>query len=110
MKTKIMLLTICCLLLAAASAKTTGKIKIGYLVAIDNPGERLNLIKTTDLADVYALSEVQFPNNCIDWGKELQKSVFYQLESRNRSFYVEVKRINRNGKYRRMSNREWSGL
>jgi hypothetical protein len=79
----------------------------GYLVAITSHSEGLKITRTTDLVDVYALAEIHFPNNCVDFARELRHSVYYEIESQHKGFFVEVKRINRNGKYRRMSNREF---
>jgi hypothetical protein len=106
MKAKITFIALC-MALSAWSQQPSG---IGYLVAIDNSGQKLQLVKTTSLAEVYALSEINFPNNCIAWEKELTKSVFCQIESRNRCFYVELKKVNKKGRYRKVSNREFEQL
>jgi hypothetical protein len=114
MKTKILFIVLAWSMALSAwsqpSALSSLPSALGFLVAIDNPGERLQLVKTTSLTEVYALSEINFPGNCIAWEKELGKSVFYQIESRNRCFYVELKKVNKNGKYRKVSNREFSRM
>lgn len=91
----------------------TGKklpLTIGYLVAIESKHEKLEIIRTLDLVDVYTLSEIHFPGNCIDFEKELQQSVFYELHSRSKTFYVELKRINNNGRFCHLSNRQFREL
>lgn len=119
MKTKILLTLIALSITLSAWSQQTaaadssrGKLPltIGYLVAIETRHEKLEIIRTLDLADVYTLSEIHFPGNCVDFSAELRQSVFYELRSRNKTLYVEIKRINNNGKFRRLSNRQFRTL
>jgi len=106
------------LIASAAFSKPTGRraatqkpvTAIGYLVAVTSPTKKLEITKTIDLADVYTLAEIHFQNNCVDFAEELRHSVYYDIECQQKGFYVEVKNINRNGKFRRMSNREFRQL
>ena len=115
MKTKISSLTfILCLwafsLTISASSHHSLPITIGYLVAIESRTEKLEITRTIDLIDVYTLAGIHFPGNCVDFAAELHKSVYYEIGGQQKTFYVEVKRISRNGKYRRLSNRQFSQI
>lgn len=106
-KIKIILLALCLPLLSVAQQQT----KYGYMVCIDNKGERLEIVKTPDILEVVTLAEVQFPNNCIDFREELrQYPPVFTLDNNRKVFYVEMKRINKNGKYRRIGKREYKQM
>ena len=108
MKTKILLFAFS---FAFALSSIAGNKKpvpvIGYLVAIESKTEGLDITLTIDLIDVYTLAEIHFSGNCVDFASELQQSVYYQAGGQSKTFYVELKRINRNGKFRRLSNRQF---
>lgn len=82
----------------------------GYMVAIENQTGKIEITKTPNIADVYALASKHIPGNCANFNRELTKSVYYTIENQQTQFYVEVKRITKNGKYRRLSNREFAKL
>ena len=82
-------------------------ITIGYLIVVESKTEGFKVTRTMYLADVYTEAEIQFPNNCVDFATELNRSVFYEISNRNKTFYVEVKRVTNTGKFRRLSNRQF---
>lgn len=74
---------------------------IGYLVVTDTAG-KIEAKKALKLVEVYTIAELVFPNNCVNFEKELQKSPYFELRSREKSVYIEKKRINKHGKFRRL--------
>ena len=99
----IILFIIAVLLLICYSGKAQ---KTGYLVAVTSHTEGLQITKTRQLTEVYALSEIHFPGNCVDFGQELRHSVYYIIENQHKGFFVEVKKINKKGKYKRLNHKE----
>ena len=94
MKTLLIIL----MLLIAAPAMSQ---KVGYLIVIDN-GKKLEVIKTTELVEVYAAAEIVSPGNCINFENELNKSPFIEIRSGNKSVYIEKKKVGKNGKLKRI--------
>jgi hypothetical protein len=105
MKTKIKLFFITLLLPLLSIAHAP----VGYHVFYQT-GKKLEQVKTTELVEVLTLAQLIIPGNCIDIAKGLTKQPFFYAEFSGRTFYVEIKKINKRGKYRRMSMREFKQL
>lgn len=111
MKTKIILLVTFCLLLVTATAQNNNHLQqLGYWVVIDLPGKKLEIVKTTDASYVERLSQEIFPGNCVNFAKELHHQPVFIIDNGSKIFYAELKRVTPNGKYRRISNRQFSEM
>lgn len=91
------------LLLTAFSLSASPKPCIGYWIVTYDAENGYKPTGTTEIVDVYVIAEQYFPGNCIDFEKQLKESVFFQIESDSKVFYVEVKKIKFNGKFKRLS-------
>lgn len=100
------LLTMTLLLLAALSLSASPKPCIGYWIVTYDTESGYKPTGTVELVDVYVLAEQYFPGNCIDFHKVLKESVFFKFESDSKVFYVEVRKIKFNGKFKRLSKKE----
>ena len=78
----------------------------GYWIVTYNTDEGYKVTPTIDLVDVYTIAETYFPGNCIDFKKQLKESIFTELEANGKSVYVEVKRIDYKGKFKRLNKKE----
>lgn len=79
---------------------------IGYWIVTYDTENGFKRIPTFELVDVYTVAETMFPSNCIDFKKELKEHIYVEIEVYGKAFYVEVKKINRNGKFRSLSKKE----
>ena len=75
--------------------------KIGYWIVVTD-GKKNTVIKTENLLEVYTIAETVFPTNCIEFEKELKNAPYFEVNSYSKGIYIEKKRINKNGKYRRI--------
>jgi hypothetical protein len=99
-------LTTTLLLLAALSLSASPKPCIGYWIVTYDTENGYKPTGTTEILDVYVIAEQYFPGNCIDFDKQLKESVFFKFESDSKVFYVEVRKVKHNGKFKRLSKKE----
>lgn len=109
MKTKLLFIVLA-LSMALSAWSQQSSANIGYLVAVETKSGKLEITRATSLNEVYTLAEIHLPGNCVDFASELQQSVFYQTGTQQMSFYVEVKRVNRHGKFRHLSNHRFRAM
>jgi len=100
MKTLLMIICLVALLQPLHAQNPKPETKIGYWIVVTD-GKKNTVIKTESIVEVYAISGVVFPWNCVNFEKELSKSPYFQMYNYDKGFYVEKKIINKNGKYRR---------
>ena len=82
------------------------KLSLGYWIVTQTQKEGYKTTGTTEIIDVYAIAEIYTENACIDFGKVLSESMFYESRIESKYFYVELKKIKQNGKYRSLSKRD----
>jgi hypothetical protein len=93
------------LLLLLTIAVTAKDYEIGYLIVVyENFGNGSTVKRTKDITIAECLLKEKFPNINLDLQHELNYSRYVEIENEETTFYIEVRRINKNGKYRRIKN------
>jgi hypothetical protein len=93
------------LLLMLTITVTAKDYEIGYLIVVyENFGNGSTVKRTKDITIAECLLKEKFPNINLDLQHELNYSRYVEIENEETTFYIEVRRINKNGKYRRIKN------
>ena len=81
--------------------------KIGYYIVLETGKKKCEIIKTESIKVVDDILNNQFDNinTYINLANILNYSRYFQISDETTYIYVEVKRITKNGKYRRIKNR-----
>ena len=101
--TTLILIALISIISFGAVKDTTKQIesKIGYFVVVTH-NNKYTIIKTESLTEVYTIAETVFPGNCIQLEKELKNTLYFDIYTAEKGIYVEKKRINKKGKFRRI--------
>lgn len=100
------LTTLLLLLITISLSAKPKPLCIGYWIVTYDTEQGYKKIPTVNLVDVYTVANLYFPDNCIDFGKELKKSVYFEIEIDGKSVYIEVKKITFDGKFKKLNKRE----
>lgn len=92
------------LLLLLTLTVTAKDYKIGYLIVVSE-GSKNVVTRTQDISVAESLLKEKFPNINVDLKYELTYSRYIEVENEETAFYIEVKVVNKNGKYRRVKNK-----
>ena len=107
MKTKFFTLIAALLICAATMAKPDKTQKpapvTGYMVVVQQPGQKPETLKTIHLAEVYAVCDLVLQGMYIDIAARLQQWPYIEVEAGGRYFYIELRRVSESGRYKRMS-------
>lgn len=97
-------------LIAIKVANAEKPVKYGYFVYISGNSQSKRIYVET-VNKVTETVKLHYPNHCIsDIETALKISRFYCYEDEIKYIYIELKKINSNGKYRRISNKQWFKL
>lgn len=91
-------------------ANSQSHFKRGYFIAICEHKKKPSITKTIFIDQVKILSENSFPGNGFNFSQELSNSPYFTIENLQKQFYVEVKRIDSKGRYRRLNKRTLNQL
>lgn len=64
-------------------------------------------IETKEIVEVYTVAALAIPENCINFEKLFDETLYFRYTTQKCDFYVEKKRINKRGKYKRIENWFW---
>ena len=76
------------------------KDSIGYWVVCN--GTETTVYKCKTIEKATEILKTYFPDNCISLEKELKHSNYFRIETEIKCYYIEKKRINKRGKYRKL--------
>ncbi len=81
---------------------------IGYYVSYRSAEEGITHLNTTSLAEVLIIVDLIYPNHCfnIDIEDIIKKEPYLLLDTGNKGVYVQMMKINKRGKYKRIKENE----
>ena len=100
---------ICLAALLMAPVMASATQKTGYLVATTG-ADGVTVQHIADMEHVQQIFRQQFPATCINIAAELRLSPYFEMNTHSRGFYVEIKRVTKNGKYRKISNKQFKNM
>lgn len=90
------------------------EIKIGYLVCFyrtDVTNAKTNVKEVQKLETAINIMELYYPDiRCFDVKAELRLSRYFEIMTETKSLYIEVKQINKQGKYRKITKKQFKSL
>jgi hypothetical protein len=79
---------------------------IGYYVSYRSVEDGITHLKTTSLAEVLTIVDLIYPNHCFNVKAVVKKEPYLFIDTYNKGVYIEMKRINKRGKYKRFKTKK----
>jgi len=82
-----------------------GQTQYGYFIAIET-NNKTTIRKTKSLQTLKTIISEYYPKSEIDLKEMFSGTVYFEIGNSNKRFYVEKKKINKRGKYRKLNKKE----